>query len=85
MDPALSSHLSFACATLTRSPLTRSPAHRACTPTNPNPTPTVTLTLTLAPTLTQPFKFTLGQCAVIPGWEHSVDSMQVGEMLDLKC
>ena len=33
----------------------------------------------------QPFKFTLGQGAVIPGWEHSVESMQVGEMVDLKC
>ena len=32
----------------------------------------------------KPFKFTLGQGAVIPGWEHSVDSMQVGEVVDLK-
>ena len=33
----------------------------------------------------QPFKFTLGQGSVIPGWDQSVDSMQVGEMIDLKC
>ena len=33
----------------------------------------------------KPFKFTLGQGAVIEGWDLAVESMQVGEMVELTC
>mmetsp|Transcript_5345 Transcript_5345/g.10502 ORF Transcript_5345/g.10502 Transcript_5345/m.10502 type:complete len:180 (+) Transcript_5345:75-614(+) len=33
----------------------------------------------------KPFKFTLGQGSVIEGWEQSIESMQVGELVELKC
>lgn len=56
----------------------------ALSPTCPTCSPAHPLTASALPRR-QPFKFTLGQGAVIPGWEHSLESMQVGEMADLRC
>ena len=56
----------------------------ALSPTCPTCSPAHPLTASALPRR-QAFKFTLGQGAVIPGWEHSLESMQVGEMADLKC